>query len=281
VACSSCSSSGCRGSGYHCTGTTTPPTPLWAGIYLIPLTVGFLVAGPISGRLSDRYDARWFAAAGLALMSVSFAGLLLIPTDFGYPLFAVLVFLQGAGGGLFAAPNTSLVMSSVPAHLRGAASGMRATFMNAGMVLSIGVFFSLMVAGLASSLPQTLHDGLTAQGVPSAAAAHAASLPPVGTLFAAFLGYNPMQQLLGPQVLGALPPANAATLTGREFFPALISGPFHDGLSVVFTLAIVMGLVGAAASLVRGRSVRLPAAGGSIKTPVIAAAGARSGEESA
>src|SRR3954451_14111279 len=122
-------------------------TPLWAGIYLVPLTVGFLVAGPIAGRLSDRYGARWFAAAGLLVMSISFAGLLLIPTNFGYPVFALLVFLQGAGGGLFAAPNTALVMSSVPAHLRGAASGMRSTFMNAGMVLSIGVFFSLMVAG--------------------------------------------------------------------------------------------------------------------------------------
>ena len=126
---------------------------------------------------------------------------------------------------------------------------MRATFQNAGMVLSIGVFFSLMVAGLASSLPQTLDSGLTAQGVPAAAAHTVAELPPVGTLFAAFLGYNPIQQLLGPDVLGALPAANADTLTGREFFPHLISGPFHDGLVIVFWLAIVMALVGAAASL--------------------------------
>ena len=140
-------------------------------------------------------------------------------------------------------------MSSVPARLRGAASGMRATFQNAGMVLSIGVFFSLMVAGLAGSLPGTLDTGLTAQGVPAAAAQTIAQLPPVGTLFAAFLGYNPIQQLLGPQVLGALPAANAQTLTGREFFPNLISGPFHDGLVIVFWLAIVMALVGAVASL--------------------------------
>jgi MFS family permease len=225
-------------------------TPLWAGIYLIPLTIGFLVAGPICGRLSDRYGQRQFAAAGLVVMSLSFAGLLLIPTDFGYPIFAVLVFLQGAAGGLFAAPNTALVMSSVPAHLRGAASGMRSTFQNAGMVLSIGVFFSLMVAGLSHSLPSTLHDGLTAQGVPDAAAQQIAGLPPVGTLFAAFLGYNPIQQLLGPHLMGSLPPANAAHLTGREFFPNLISGPFHDGLSVAFGLAIVMGLLAAAACFI-------------------------------
>jgi MFS family permease len=224
-------------------------TPLWAGIYLLPLTIGFLAAGPLAGALSDRYGARLFAAGGLVVMAASFGGLLLIPSNFNYWVFALLVFINGLGGGLFAAPNTALVMSSVPARLRGAASGMRATFQNSGMVLSIGVFFSLMVAGLASSLPQTLSSGLTAQGVPTAAADAVAQLPPVGTLFAAFLGYNPIQQLLGPQVLGALPTANADTLTGRQFFPNLISGPFHHGLGIVFWLAIGMALVGAAASL--------------------------------
>ncbi|MFJ2779546.1 MULTISPECIES: MFS transporter [unclassified Kitasatospora] len=229
-------------------------TPLWAGIYLVPLTFGFLAAGPVSGYLSDRAGARLFASGGLVAMAVSFAGLLVLPTDFGYPWFACLVFLNGLGGGLFAAPNTSLIMSSVPAEARGAASGMRATFQNAGMVLSIGVFFSLMVAGLAGSLPHTLSSGLTAQGVPAGDAQTIASLPPVGTLFAAFLGYNPIRQLLGPHVLGQLPEANAHTLTGRQFFPQLISGPFHDGLVVVFWLAIAMSLVAAAASLVRGRT---------------------------
>jgi nitrate/nitrite transporter NarK len=225
-------------------------TPLWAGIYLLPLTVGFLVAGPVAGHLSDRYGARLFAAGGLTVMAASFAGLLLIPSDFSYWIFALLVFLNGLGGGLFAAPNTALVMSSVPAEQRGAASGMRATFQNAGMVLSMGVFFSLMVAGLAGTLPHTLDAGLTAQGVPPAAAATIADLPPVGTLFAAFLGYNPIQTLLGPAVFGALPPANAQVLAGRQFFPDLISGPFHHGLVIVFWLAIAMALVGAAASLV-------------------------------
>ncbi|MGW4461265.1 MFS transporter [Micromonospora sp. NPDC004704] len=224
-------------------------TPLWAGIYLLPLTIGFLAAGPLAGALSDRYGARLFAAGGLVVMALSFGGLLLIPSDFNYWVFALLVFLNGLGGGLFAAPNTALVMSSVPARLRGAASGMRATFQNSGMVLSIGVFFSLMVAGLAGSLPQSLDSGLTAQGVPAAAAHTVAQLPPVGTLFAAFLGYNPIEQLLGPDVLGALPTANADTLTGREFFPHLIAGPFHHGLGIVFWLAIAMALVGAAASL--------------------------------
>jgi MFS family permease len=236
-------------------------TPLWAGIYLLPLTVGFLAAGPVSGHLSDKYGQRLFAFGGLLVMAASFGGLLLLPTDFNYWAFGALVFLNGLGGGLFAAPNTSMIMSSVPSHLRGAASGMRATFQNAGMVLSIGVFFSLMVAGLAGSLPGTLNAGLTAQGVPAASAAAVAGTPPVGTLFAAFLGYNPIQALLGPQILGALPAANARTLTGREFFPHLISGPFHNGLVVVFWLAIVMSLVGAAASLVRTSPRQTPEAG--------------------
>lgn len=224
-------------------------TPLWAGIYLLPLTIGFLAAGPLAGALSDRFGARIFAAGGLLVMAASFAGLLLIPSDFNYWVFAVLVFLNGLGGGLFAAPNTAMIMSSVPARLRGAASGMRATFQNAGMVLSIGVFFSLMVAGLAGSLPGTLESGLTAQGVPESTAHSIAGLPPVGTLFAAFLGYNPIEQLLGPDLLGTLPEANAHTLVGREFFPNLISVPFHHGLTVVFWLAIAMAVVGAIASL--------------------------------
>ncbi|WP_269858602.1 MFS transporter [Streptomyces sp. RPT161] len=229
-------------------------TPLWAGIYLIPLTVGFLAAGPIAGHLSDRFGPRPFAAGGLVVIALSFGGLLLLPTDFGYLPFALLVFLNGLGSGLFSAPNTSMIMSSVPAEARGAASGMRATFQNAGMVLSIGVFFSLMVAGLSGSLPTALTGGLTAQGVPTQAAHAIAALPPVGTLFAAFLGYNPVQQLLGAHVLGQLPPGHAAVLTGRQFFPHLISGPFHDGLVVVFCLAIAMSLVAALASLVRGRA---------------------------
>ncbi|MEY9856716.1 MFS family permease [Catenulispora sp. GAS73] len=231
-------------------------TPLWAGIYMIPLTLGFLAAGPIAGHLSDKFGPRVFAAGGLVAMAVSFAGLLLIPTDFSYWVFALLIFLNGIGGGLFSAPNTSLIMSSVPTRMRGAASGARATFMNAGMVLSMGIFFSLMVAGLSSSLPHTLSSGLTAQGVPAGTATQISHLPPVATLFAAFLGYNPMQQLLGPSTLHALPAANAQTLTGREFFPHLISGPFHDGLMVVFWLAIAMAVIGAVASALPGKAKR-------------------------
>jgi hypothetical protein len=184
--------------------------------------------------------------------AATFAGLLLLPIDFPYWAFAALVALNGIGSGLFSAPNTAAVMSSVPAAQRGAASGMGATFLSGGTVLSIGVFFSLLIAGLARSLPGSLGSGLQAAGVPAATAEQAASLPPVGSVFAAFLGYNPVQQLLGPAAIGALPPDRAAELTGRTFFPHLISGPFHSGLVVVFVAAVLLSLGAALASLLRG-----------------------------
>ena len=232
-------------------------TPLWAGIALIPLTLGFLISGPISGYLSDRFGARTFASSGLLLMAGSFVGLLFLPVDFSYPVFAVIVFANGIGQGMFSAPNTSAIMGSVPPERRGAASGMRATFQNSGVSLSIGIFFSLMVTGLAGSLPQTLSSGLQAQGVPASVAGPVASLPPVSTLFAAFLGQNPIGHLLAPSgVLKTLPRHNADTLTGTQFFPHLISGPLHHGLTVVFIAAATMAVVAATASLLRGRDTQ-------------------------
>ena len=227
-------------------------TPLWAGIYMLPLTVGFLLAGPVSGWLSDRYGARAFATGGMVLTAASFALLMVLPVNFAYPAFMALLLLNGIGSGLFAAPNTTGIMNAVPARQRGAASGMRATFQNSGMVLSIGLFFSLMIAGLASSLPASMERGLTANGVPPATAAHLAHLPPVGSLFAAFLGYNPMHTLLGDKVLAALPPDKAAYVTGKTFFPQLISSPFKHGLAIAFTASLLMCLVAAAASWLRG-----------------------------
>jgi len=228
-------------------------TPLWAGIYMLPLTTGFLLAGPVSGYLSDRYGPRPFATAGLLVAAGAFCGLMLLPVVFPYWAFALLIFGNGIGSGLFASPNTSAIMSSVPARHRGSASGMRATFQNSGMALSIGIFFSLLIVGLAATLPHTLSSGLHAQGVPLAIADHISHLPPVSTVFAALLGYNPVQHLLAPSgVLATLPAHNAAVLTGNQFFPHLISGPFHHGLIIVFTAAAAMSLVGAGVSLLRG-----------------------------
>ena len=223
-------------------------TPLWSGIYMLPMTLGFLLAGPLSGTLSDRFGSRPFTIGGLVLMAMTFVALTLIPVDFDYRVFAVLIFLNGVGGGIFTSPNTAAIMSSVPAAERGAASGVRATVTNAGMSLSIGIFFSLMIAGLAHSLPATLSAGLQQQGVPATAAHNVANLPPVESLFAAFLGYNPIAELLGSSGVLQQPGVNAAVLTGKQFFPHLISGPFHNGLVVVFTTAAVMMVIGAAAS---------------------------------
>jgi MFS family permease len=228
-------------------------TPLWAGIFLLPLTAGFIIAGPISGYLSDRYGARPFATTGMLLFAVSFVGLLLIPVNFPYWELAVLCLVNGIGSGMFAAPNTSAIMSSVPPNQRGQASGMRATFMNSGQAISIGIFFSLLITGLHATLPHTLSSGLQAQGVPSNVAEHVAHLPPVSSVFAAFLGFNPIQTLLAPTgVLAQLPAHSVATLTGKEFFPKLISQPFHQGLVVVFTAAAIMAAVAAIVSAMRG-----------------------------
>ncbi len=226
-------------------------TPLWAGIYMLPLTVGFLVAGPISGILSDRYGARPFATGGMLLAAATFAALMLLPADFWYPVFALLIFLNGISMGLFAAPNTAAIMNAVPARHRGVASGIRVTFMNVGLPLSIGLFFTLMIVGLNQTVPPTLFSGLVANGVPSALAHRLAGLPPISYLFASFLGYNPLGALLGP-VLGQLPPADAARLTSRTFFPSLISVPFQHGLVLVLSFSIAASLVAALASALRG-----------------------------
>ncbi|MET4703148.1 MFS transporter [Frigoribacterium sp. UYMn621] len=228
-------------------------TPLWAGIYLLPLTIGFLVSGPVSGSLSDRFGARGFATGGLLLVAATFVALLLIPVDFPYWLFALITFLNGVGSGLFAAPNRTAIMNSVPANQRGAASGMTGTFQNAGNSLSIGIFFSLMIAGLATTLPNALRSGLTAHGVGATVANQVAATPPVGSLFAAFLGYNPIESILGPTgVLKSLSSSNAAALTGKTFFPQLIADPFHAGLVIVFIAAASMSVIGAVASLTAG-----------------------------
>jgi MFS family permease len=236
-------------------------TPLWAGIYLLPLTLAFLASGPISGYLSDRFGSRGFATAGMLVFGASFVGLLALPVNFSYWAFALLILINGVGVGMFAAPNSSSIMGSVPPSQRGAASGMRSTFQNSGTALSIGVFFSLMIAGLATNLPHTLTSGLEHQGVAHDVAAQIGSLPPVSSLFAAVLGVNPVAHLLGStHVLATLPAAHRDVLTGHQFFPQLISGPFHDGLVVVFIVAAGLSVLGALASLLRGgRYVPTPA----------------------
>jgi len=227
-------------------------TPLWAGIYMLPLTAGFLIAGPVSGILSDRFGSRPFATGGMLAAAASFALLELLPVNFPYLGFAALLLFNGLAMGAFAAPNRAGVMNSLPAQHRGVGSGMNSTFQNSAQVLSIGIFFTLMIIGLSSTLPGALYSGLLAHGVPAAAARRAAELPPVTSLFAAFLGYSPIQHLLGAPVLAHLSLADRTTLSGRGFFPSLISKPFRNGLHAAFDFAVLACLVAAGASWLRG-----------------------------
>ena len=227
-------------------------TPLRAGIYMLPLTIGMLIAGPTSGYLSDRFGARWFATGGMLGSAFSFVLLSLLPIDFSFPQFAGVLLLMGVSMGMFASPNRAAVMNSLPPQHRGAGGGMNQTFQNSAQVLSVGIFFTLMILGLSSSLPHALSTGLQAHGISASTASSVAHVPPVSILFAAFLGYNPVETLAGPHALASLSPANHAALTGRTFFPHLISAPFSAGLHEAFAFAILACLVAAAASLMRG-----------------------------
>jgi len=226
-------------------------TPLWAGIYMLPLSAGFLVAGPISGRLADHFGARPFATGGMIASAIGFLLLIALPIDFTYWEFGLVIFLIGAAMGLFAAPNLTGIMNSLPPDQRGSGAGMAATFQNAASVLSIGVFFSLIIVGLSSTLPTVLFHGLASHGVPHPDALRVSQLPPVGSLFASFLGYNPVGTLLAP-TLPHLHPATAAYLTGHKFFPTLVSHPFATGIHTVFYFAAGCCVVAAIASWLRG-----------------------------
>jgi MFS family permease len=228
-------------------------TPLWAGIYMLPLTIGFMIMGPISGYLSDRYGARIFSTAGMLVTAVGFVGLLLVPTNFIYFTFALAILVIGMGMGMFVSPNTTAIMNSVPAEHRGASSGMRATFQNTANTLSITWIFTMVTIGLAAHLPTALYQGLTQAGIPSNVASRVAQLPPTGALFAAFLGYNPMKSMLPAAVLQQLPAASQALLLGKTFFPNLIAAPFDYGLRLAFSISVALALIAALASLLRGK----------------------------
>jgi MFS family permease len=227
-------------------------TPLWAGIYMIPFTLGFVIAGPLSGKLSDRYGARPFATGGMLLAAATYALMMTFPANFNYLPFGAVMLFSGVGGGLFASPNTSSIMNSVPARDRGAASGMRVTFASTGMPLSMGLFFTLLVGGLNAKVPAAMLKGLVANGVPASSAAVLSHVPPLGYVFAAFLGYNPLKTLLGPAVLSHLSAAQAAHLTSRAFFPQLIGPAFVGSLSIILGVAVFMSLIAAVASAFRG-----------------------------
>jgi MFS family permease len=227
-------------------------TPLRAGLCMLPLTVGMLASGPTFGILSDRYGSRAFATGGMIATALSFMALWLLPTNFSFPVFALVLLAMGFSMGMFASPNRASVMNSLPPEDRGAGGAMNQTFQNSAQVLSVGIFFSLMIGGLATNLPHTLTAGLHAHGVPLATAHAIGKTPPVSVLFAAFLGFNPVKSLVGTHVLDKLSAHSHAILIGRSFFPQLISSPFRDGLHIAFAFAIIACLVAAGASALRG-----------------------------
>jgi len=228
-------------------------TPLWAGIYMMPMMIGFFIMGPLCGKLSDRYGARFFATGGMVLSFIGFVLLTFLPANFGYGIFIVILLLLGAGMGMFAAPNTTAIMNAVPAEQRGATSGMRATFQNTGMALSMALYFSIIILGLSHNLPPILDKGLVSAGVPAAVAQQISGLSPTSALFAAFLGYNPMAQLISPSVLAALPAASKAMILGNQFFPLTIAPAVMSSLCIAFYISAGLSAVAAVASFLRGK----------------------------
>jgi len=234
-------------------GVAFQDAPLWAAICMLPMTVGFLIAGPLCGHLSDRYGARYFSTGGMLLSAAAFAVFLLVPADFDYVPFGLLLLALGIGQGSFAAPNTASIMNAVPPEHRGAASGMRATFQNVAQSLSMTLIFTLVIAGLSTRLPGAMYGHLTSAGVPDQLATKLAGLPPSGALFAAFLGYNPIATLIPANVLATLPSATQTTILGNSFFPQLLAAPFLDGLRIAFAVCVALSIAAAAASWMRGR----------------------------
>jgi MFS family permease len=232
-------------------------TPLWAGIYMMPMMLGFVALGPLSGWLSDRFGARYLASLGMVISAVSFVVLLTLPYNFYYPAMGATLFVNGCGMGMFAAPNTAAIMNSVPPEHRGVASGMRATLQNSGMQISMALFFTVVLVGLSTGLSGSVGNALTSAGVApasSGALAHAVSSNPSGALFGAFLGYNPMKVYLDamPAINATLPNSVYQELTSKTFFPNAIAPAFLSGMDFAFTISIIMTLIAAVASALRG-----------------------------
>lgn len=253
-------------------GVSYQSTPFWAGVYMIPMILGFVVMGPLSGILSDKHGARLFATLGMVITAGTFLALSLLPYNFSYLPFAIIIFVMGLGGGMFAAPNTTSIMNSVPPEDRGAASGMRATLQNTGQTVSLAIFFTVIITGLSSSLPSALSNAMTSAGVPQLASAFT-SISPTSALFSAFLGYNPMQSILAlPQlssVVTQIPQSTLTFLEGQTFFPNSIAPAFMSALDLSFYIGAALSVAAAVASLLRGKKYiyRAEAQGAPIPAP--------------
>ena len=236
-------------------GVSYESTPFWSGIYMLPMLLGFVLMGPLSGWLSDKHGARGLASLGMLVTATGLLLLTFLPYNFVYWKFAVFIFIVGVGGGMFAAPNTAAIMNSVPAESRGAASGMRATLQNVGSTMSLALFFTIVIVSLASSLPAQLSSALTSAGA-SQLASRVSNIPPTTALFAAFLGINPMKALLANLPANStvsLSSTTLRTLEGNTWFPNAIAKSFLNALAAAFYIGAVLSIIGAAVSLLRGK----------------------------
>jgi len=237
-------------------GVAYADTPLHAGIDTMPLMLGFVVCGPIGGWLSDRYGSRVLATGGILVAGLAAALLMTLPPDFNLAVFAAYLALMGAGMGFFSAPNTSQIMSSVPAEQRGAAAGVRSMVLNAGMTASTAIFFTIVIASLSQNLGPALQAGATQAGLPLPLAHGIASLPPGAAIFAAMLGYDPISHLIPASALAALPPALAGRVSDPHFFAGLLAQPFVTGIRVALMACVAMCIVAGVASAMRGSERR-------------------------
>ncbi|MEM0288016.1 MAG: MFS transporter [Nitrososphaerota archaeon] len=233
-------------------------TPFWSGIYMIPMTLGFVTMGPLSGWLSDRYGSKLLSTLGLIITAFAFVALSFLQYNFVYLPFAIILFFMGIGNGMFASPNTASLMNSVPPEHRGVASGMRATMQNTGQTISLAVFFVIIIGALTQNLPQVLSSALVTVGAPQLAPIFS-HISPTGALFAAFLGYNPMSSVLqqissmgDPQLVNSIPPSVINTLTSTTWFPNAIAPAFMSALKLSFYVGAALSVVAAIFSALRG-----------------------------
>jgi MFS family permease len=230
-------------------------TPLWAGIYMLPMTAGFILMGPLSGWLSDRYGARGFSTLGMLVSAVVFLALTTFPYNFDYVSFALALFVMGLAMGMFASPNTASIMNSVPPESRGSAAGMRSTLQNSGSTIGLSLLFTITLVALSGSLPHSVNAALVNAGAPQLASVFD-QIPPTTALFAAFLGYNPMQTVLSQlpsSITGSLSSQTRTILTGMKWFPEAIAPAFMSSLTVAFYFNALLALLAAGASALRGK----------------------------
>lgn len=229
-------------------------TPFWAGVYMLPLTAGIAIMGPISGSLSDKYGPRWIATIGMVISAISFLILAVLPYNFSYWELGLTIFMMGIGGGMFGSPNTASIMNSVPPHERGVASGMMYTIVNTAFTTSMAIFFTIVIVGITQQFPEAITASLTSIGV-SQLAPSMSSIPPTGALFSAFLGYNPVEAMLSalpPALVATIPSSTLTTLTGTTWFPSTFAVAFMPSLQTSFFIGALLCAIAAVLSALRG-----------------------------